>query len=241
MKSALLSLISVSVVLVAVVLLSAMREVRVRALEPENISEVIAPLSVANDIELKKSKGKYKYKQEDPAEAQQGWTLAGEMPTAHNSFDTMGSVRVRGRRSGDLDTLDHTIPLDPTGVKGRDGTRFKQRFLYYSTERSEGHHRYPSWGFIKMWLEHASSSSSAEGANSENRLRFMYVVTKANEGGELVKTQYQDDIKQKVSEEKKVTGQTNLELGFQAGAESHDAGATAQYKAKKKGAKAKVL
>jgi hypothetical protein len=218
-----------------------MREVNVRALEPENISEVIAPLSVANDIELQKTKGKYKYKKEDPAEAQQGWKIAGAMPTAYSSFDSMGTVRVRGRRSGDLDTLDQTIPLDPTGVKGRNGNRFKQKFFYYSAQRSEGHHRYPSWGFIKMWLERASDSSSAEGGNSENRLRFLYVVTKANQGGQLLKTQYQDDIKQQVAEEKKVTGQAELELGFQAGTESHDASATAQYKAKKKGAKAKVF
>ena len=242
MKRPVIPLLAVASVFSGVVVLYAMRETNLRRVEPGNVAQLIEPLPGSNDLALQKSKGKYKYKKEEVSDAQQGWKLAGEMPTSHNSFDGMGSVRVRGRRSGDTDALNHMMYIDPTGIKGRNGDRYKQKFSYYSAERSEGHHRYPSWGFIKMWLERApSSSANGEGTTSENRLRFLYVVTKANEGGELLETEYQDDLKQEVSEQKKIEGEENLEFGFNAGAESHGAAVRAKYKAKQKKAKGTML
>jgi hypothetical protein len=199
-------------------------------------------LIAMDDLSLTKTKGKYKYKKEDPADAQQGWTIAGEMPTAHQSFQSMGSVHVRGRRAGDVDALDHRVYLQPSGVKGREGTRFKQRFTYVNQDRSRNGYRERAWGFLKMWLERSPRSTRADGATSGGtRLRFLYCVTKANQGGQLLETEYQDDIKQKVAQEKKISGQENLEFGFQAGSEPHMTSATAKFKAKKKGARGKIF
>jgi hypothetical protein len=242
MKAPLTPLLAVATLLAGVAALYAVHETHARRVEPESIVALVEPLAMANDIELKKSKGKYKYKKDDVDDAQQGWKIAGEMPTSYYSFNSMGSVRVRGRRAGDVDTLNHTIPLDTTGIKGRDGTRFQQKFSYFKAGRSGGGQRLPKWGFIKMWLEIPSAGPCCEGTEATgNRLRFLYVVTKANQGGQMLETEYQNDIKQKVAEEKKVSGQENLEFGFRAGTESHDASATAKYKAKKKGARGSIL
>ena len=159
-----------------VMILTAMTEVtrNRRGLEGRVIigAPSVALRTIPDDLAIKKAKGSFKYKSEDEADAQQGWILAGEVPTTHTSFDTINEFQVQGQEPGTPYALEHMFYKDSAGVKGRNNDRLKQKFTYYTT-RSEGHQSFPSYGFFKAAIK-------------DGKMQFMYSIKKASEGQLLV-------------------------------------------------------
>jgi hypothetical protein len=190
-----------------------------------------APLTVA-DMSFKKASGKFKYKSEDQNDAQQGWKLSAEVPTSHSSFDTIKSFNIRGRLSGDSDRLNQTIWKDPTGIKGRNRDRYKQKFLYYTYSKSSGHH-YPKYGLFMARIK-------------DGKMRYNYAITKANEGNKLIAMDQYDYVKEYMDTNKvyrdTVYFDTALDMTSTGGSkEYHGGGAGFSYTAKKKGARGKIV
>jgi len=132
-------------------------------------------LAVPEGMDLKKVKGSFKYKSDTEEKAQQMWIIAGEVPTAHTSFDTVEMFNINCQEPGTPYGVNHEFGKDASGVKGRNGDRIKQKFMYYSAQktRSEGHKSFPSFGFFKAKIK-------------DGKMRFMYSIKKANEGNMLI-------------------------------------------------------
>ena len=185
-------------------------------------------LIAEQDLIVQKGAGKFKYKSEDSAEAQQGWKIAGECPTAYNNFNEIPSFRIKARQEGEVDSLDHFFYKDTTGVLGADGTRYKQRFVYYVNSRSDHHERFPAFGMFKASIK-------------DGKIKFNYIITKANEGNMMVNMQYFDDIKNTMSESNKFKAAAMLGVTFEPGSEIHDNTSKVVYNAKLKATKAKMV
>jgi len=185
-------------------------------------------LMADQDLILEKGAGKFKYKSEESSDAQQGWKIAGECPTAYNNFNEIPSFRIAARQEGEVDSLDHFFYKDATGVLGSDGTRYKQRFFYYVDSRSDHNSRFPAYGMFKASIK-------------DGKIKFKYVITKANEGNMMVNMQYYDDIKNTMCESNKFKAATMLGVTFEPGSEIHDNSSKVVYNAKEKAAKAKIV
>jgi hypothetical protein len=183
-------------------------------------------LTAMQDLKLNKASGKFKYKHDEAEDANQGWKIAGECPTAYQNFNQVPLFRIRVRQVGEIDSLDHPF-YNSTGVIGRDGNRYKQRFFYYPVTRSKNH-RLPSYGFFKASIK-------------DGNLKFMYAVTKANEGGMMVNMQYFDDVKDTTSESNKFKAAANIGVTVELGSEVHDSDNMVKYTAKEKMTKAKII
>jgi len=183
-------------------------------------------LFAVQDLTIYKGSGKFKYKSDNSSEAYQGWKIAGECPTAYKNFNQAYYFRIRVRQMGEKDSLNHGI-YDSTGVMGRDGTRYKKRFIYYPASRSKGH-RNPSFGFFKGWIK-------------DGIFKFQYAVTKANEGGMMMSMQYYDDIKNTMSASNKFKAAANIGATIEIGSEVHNNASMVKYTAKEKITKAKLV
>lgn len=183
-------------------------------------------LTAMQDLKVSTGAGKFKYKSEEEDEANQGWKIAGECPTAYQNFHQVPLFRIRARQVGEVDSLNHAF-YNSTGVLGRDGNRYKQRFFYYSATRSK-HHKLPSYGFFKARIK-------------DGTLKFQYAVTKANEGSMMVNMQYFDDVKDTMTESNKFKAVANIGVTIELGSEVHDNNSMVKYTAKQKMSKAKVL
>jgi hypothetical protein len=137
-------------------------------------TDCLKSLDAPGGMELKKVKGSFKYKSEEEEDAKQMWIIAGEVPTTKTSFDTVETFKMVGQEPGTPYGLNHEFTKNPTGVKGRNGDRIKQKFIYYSANtRSKGHHSFPSFGFFKASIK-------------DGKMKYMYSIKKANEGGMLI-------------------------------------------------------
>ena len=137
-------------------------------------TDCLKSLNAPSGMELKKVKGSFKYKSDEQEDAQQMWIMAGEVPTTKTSFDTVDTFKMVGQEPGTPYGINHEFSKNPDGVKGRNGDRIKQKFIYYSANtRSEGHKSFPSYGFFK---------ASIKGG----KMKYMYSIKKANEGGMLI-------------------------------------------------------
>ena len=185
-------------------------------------------LTATQDLVVQKASGKFNYKSENSSDAQQGWKIAGECPTAYNNFNAIPSFRIKARQEGEVDSLDHFFYKDATGILGSDGTRYKQRFLYYVNSRSDHHDRFPAYGMFKASIK-------------DGKIKFQYSITKANEGNMMVNMQYFDDIKNTMSESNKFKAAAMLGVTFEPGSEIHDNTSKVVYNAKLKATKAKIV
>lgn len=180
----------------------------------------------ADDIELKKGIGKYKYKSENVADAQQSWKIIGETPTAYTNFNQVTSgFNIQFGETGKSPSLNDNIPFNPTAVLGRKGNRYRQKFFYYSTAKSSSH-SFPSFGFIKAWLKNG-------------KLKYMYVIPKANEGNLLANTDTYNDLRNTMDTSNKVEEVISLYTSITAGLETHATQVNAKIKANKKKLKCK--
>ncbi|NLF40480.1 hypothetical protein GX586_13630 [bacterium] len=188
-----------------------------------------------NDMTINKAGGAFKYKKESPSDAQQRWKLAGSCPTAMTSLDEMSSISFSGRLAGGSDQPVQTFYTTPTGVKGRKGNRYKQKFFYFTkgaSSRSSGHHSYPSFGMFKAWLE-------------DGELRYLYSISKANQGGVMIAEDQipyvKDYMETNKTESDTVAFETAMQVNtYTRGAELHDGGASFTYKANTKKARGKL-
>ena len=216
----------IGIIIAAVMIFSAANELSARS--PGN-GEIITPLSLAtvpDDISLANGGGKFKYKSDDPYEAQQVWKVKGTCPTSYQSFDSANNFQIQFAESGQSPSLDHSF-ADPTGVTGRNGDRYKKKFFYYSSStRSSGHHSFPSFGTFKAWIK-------------DGQLKFMYIVKKANEGGMMMNMSDFNAIRD-ATQTNKIEKTVNLDGSLLIGSEGHGAAAQSSYTAKKKGLKIKM-
>jgi hypothetical protein len=177
-----------------------------------------------DDISFKKVKGKFKYKSDDPSDAQQKWVVAGEVPTAYTSFDQVSSVGCNAQnQAGDVSTS-NMRSVNPTGILGRKRNRYREKFFYFAA-RSE-HHDYPTYGKLKMKIK-------------DGMLQYMYVISKANEGGQLVGMNKYGDVKAATATGK-VERTMSASGGFTIGGEAHAGTRTVTTKAKSKQARFKL-
>ncbi len=179
----------------------------------------------ADDIDIKKGSAKYKYKSDDAADAQQSWKIIGETPTAYTDFNQISSFNVQFGETGKTPSVNDTF-YDSTGVLGKKGNRYKQKFSYYKTTKSSDHST-PSFGFFKAWIK-------------KGKLKYMYVIPKANEGGMLFNTSSYNDLQTAMSESNKVERSIGAYTSITAGTETHTAQGNVDIKAKKKKLKAKI-
>jgi hypothetical protein len=204
---------------------SAVNEFSTRANHHGSAIEPIPSIVTVNDITMKKAGGKFKYKKEDPAEAQQGWKIAGSAPTSKENFYGASNFNIEFKEAGQSSSHQHMFS-DPTGIIGKDGDRYKKKFFYFTATRSKGHH-FPSFGIFKAWIR-------------DGKLFFMYIIKKANEGNMMMEMDEFDNIRQETSDTNKIVRTVNLEGSVQLGTEQHGAEFQSKYTAKKKGLKMKI-
>jgi hypothetical protein len=178
-------------------------------------------------LEVKAGKALFKYKSDDANDAQQKWVFKGEVPTTHTSFDTVSQFRITGGGEDESSTsasgaviladnyygIDHTFYKNSTGVKGKNGTKLKQKFTYFTATQkkdssSDGtieplssHHTYPSYGKFKAKIK-------------DGKMSFLYKITKANEGNMLVGMDDYDTIRSEMEKEKKAEGTATMDVTF---------------------------
>jgi hypothetical protein len=225
MKTRLISVCVVLAVLVSLMVVSAVNELSSHAEYHGSTIEPVPSIVAVNDITMKKAGGKFKYKKEDPSEAQQGWKIAGSAPTSKENFYGASNFNIEFKEAGQPATHQHSFS-DPTGVIGKDGDRYKKKFFYYTSTRSSDHH-FPSFGIFKAWIR-------------DEKLFFMYIIKKANEGNMLMEMEDFDYIRNETSNTNKIVKTLNLEGAIQLGTEQHGTAFQSQYKAKKKGLKMKI-
>ena len=219
------SLSVICTVIVVFMLFSATSEISARSDRQGEVIEPVKSIVIVDDIVMSKAVGKCKYKKEDPNEAQQGWKLAGEAPTAKQNFYGASNFNIALKESGQPDSLNHGFS-DPSGIIGKDGDRYKKKFFFYTSTRSSGHH-FPSFGIFKAWIR-------------DGNLKFMYVIKKANEGGKMMNMDGFDTIRQETAGGEKIEKSVNLEGALQVGGEAHGAAFQSEMKAKKTGLKVKI-
>lgn len=203
-------------------------------------------------LEIKTGKALFKYKSEDEQDAQQKWVFKGEVPTTHSSFDTISQFRINGggeqsssspagdvALAGEYYGMDHTFYKNSTGVKGKDGTKLKQKFFYYTTtqypdgsmvsgeEPTSEHHKYPTFGMFKAKIK-------------DGKMKFTYKITKANEGNMLVGMEDYDTIRNEMQEEKKAEGTAAMDVTFSVNSVGYSHYQDVEAKANKNKAKTKL-
>jgi hypothetical protein len=229
MKTLPVALVLASAVLIAALAWSTVTELSRSA--PAHGEQVIipAPRTLVSDIEVKKVSSKYKYKSEDVDDAQQTVQVMGTCPTSYENFDQIGSFAVAGGEQGQPDSFNHSFMRDPTGVMGRKGTRYKQKFFPWTAAKSDHHNinKYKT-GMFKAWIR-------------DGELKFIYLLAKANEAGKMVETNDYAGMRTTLAETNKaVKGNVAIDAGLQVGGEGHGVIGTCDYKASKKTAKAKL-
>jgi len=187
----------------------------------------LPPANALPAMEIKKAKGKYKYKKDDADDAQQAWIVAGECPTTHSSFETISSFNIRLNEVSDTDAASQSVYVDSSAIKGRKKNRFKQKFSYFKTTYCSGHHHIPSYGFFKAQIK-------------DGVLKYMYMIKKAKEGGLMVKTNDYSNFKTTMAESNKVVSTVNVESYLSVNSETYYAQKQFEFTAKKKSLHGKV-
>lgn len=228
----------------AYVLVSALTELTSSAAAPQSAEEYakltsLAPLAVNNDMKIKSAKGTYRYKTDDVDDAEQTWVLTAETPTAYSSFDQISTIRMRGRKTGKPDSLDHQFSLKPSGITAG-GKAYKGRFFPWDTvacassKSSGSDHKY-ACGIFKAKLVPDKTTGL-------NRLIFLYAVTSASRLGELSETNRFDEMKSFLAGARKTNGVISTEYAMTInGLEQHDGSSHAGFKGGTKNGTGKLL
>jgi hypothetical protein len=184
---------------------------------------------LTSDLTLDKGSGKFKYKSDIPDEAKQGWKIKGSCPTAFTSFWQIIAFRIKAWEQQEDEGLIHFFYMEPWAVLDAEGTRYKQPFTYVIMPRAgEAEYTKKRFGFFKAIIK-------------DGLFTFMYSITKAQEGGLLTALDRYEEIKQEMSEQKKVKANAELLVSLEIGPEIHDNLYTAKFTAKKKAAKGKFI
>ncbi len=199
----------------------------------------LAPLAVANDMALKSGKSKYQYKTDSLSDADQGWAIAAECPTAYSSFDQISTVRMRGRQSGKADSFDHQFRLKSSGIAGN-GMSYKGRFFPWDS--SVAHGRTSSGSDHKYACGMFKAKLVPDKATGQYRMRFLYAVTSASGMGEMGETARFREMKDYMAGAKKTNGVMNAEYAMTLNSlEQHDVAGQTSFKAGQKNATGKAL
>jgi len=229
----------------AYMLVSALAEIAAVPVPAQSVAEYTAKASMpslvtANDMTIKNTSSKYKYKGDQADEANQAWKVAAECPTTHSTFDDISNVRMEGRKAGKANSLDHQFALDPTGISGKSRTNYKGKFFPWNTSvagKSSG------GGTEKYACGVFKAKIVTDKKTGQHYLRYLYAVTKASQIGELSGTNHFGEMKNYLGDVKKTNGAVNIEyaLSLNGGVEKHDTAGTANFKASKSVAAAKIV
>lgn len=226
------------------VLVSALTELTSAPIAAQTAAEYtaatsLAPLAVSNDIKIKSSKAKYRYKSDNVSDAEQTWALAAETLTAYSSFDQISNVHMRARVSGKPDSLDHQFSIKPSGITAG-GTAYKGRFFPWdnlggSQIKSGGSEHKYACGMFKAKLV-------PDKATGMNRLVFLYAVTSASRMGLMGETNRFQEMKDYLVQVGKTNGVIDTEYSMSlSGLEHHDVAGQTSFKAGVKNAAGKIV
>ncbi|MCX7847128.1 MAG: hypothetical protein N2595_03750 [bacterium] len=239
--------VAVSVIVgacVVYVLMSAWSELTANPVPAQSCAQYskltsLAPLARNNDMKLKSAKAKYRYQSDSVEDAEQMWITAAETPTAYSSFDQISTIRMRSRRAGYPDSIDHQFRIKPSGITAG-GSAYKGRFFPWDTLSdsrilsSGSDHKYASGIFKAKILPDKNTG--------QYRLIFLYAVTSASRLGEMAETNRFDEMKARLAAVKKTNGVVATECAMTLnGLEQHDYAGQVNYKANVNSAALKVL
>ncbi|GEM_PF-2246472 len=239
-----ITLIAVGVCLCAAyMLVSALAEITAVPVPTQSAAEYTAKASMpslvtANDMTIKNTSSRYKYKSDQADEANQAWKVAAECPTSYSTFDGISNVRMQGRKEGRANSLDHQFALKPSGISGKSRTSYKGKFFPWDTSvagKSSG------GGTEKFACGVFKAKIVMDKKTGQHYLRFLYAVTKASQLGELAETNQYGGMKNDLDVIKKTNGAVNVEYALSLGGEVHDTAGTASFKASKNAAAGKIV
>jgi len=195
---------------------------------------------LTGDTTVKSISGKYKYKAEDAEDAEQGWAVAGECPTAMTTLDPWSMVTLSGNSFGRrrADNQTHTFtPVYQQYKLNKKGTSMTVKFPDWYAARqagilSSGHHAIPTFGSFKMLLK-----TNKEG---QQVLRFMYQIKKASDAGLMTDTNDYSQMKEYVQSNGTVKTTSTVSGSLQVGSESHSASQDVSVKMTKNSAAYKL-
>ncbi len=195
---------------------------------------------LAGDVTVKSIRGKYKYKAEDAEDAEQGWAMAGECPTAMTTLNPWSMVTLSANSFKRLraDSQTHTFtPAAQQYKLNKKGTSMTVKFPDWYAARqagmlSSGHHAIPNFGSFKMLLK-----TNKEG---QQVLRFMYLIKKASDAGLMTDTNDYSQMKEYVQSNGTVKTTTAVSGSLQVGSESHSASQNVDVKMTKNSAAYKL-
>ncbi|MCX7002957.1 MAG: hypothetical protein NTV22_06755 [bacterium] len=240
-----ITLIVVGVCLCATyMLVSALAEIGAVPVPVQSAADYTAKASMpsllsANDMTIKNTSSKYKYKSEQADEANQAWKVAAECPTSYSTFDGISNVRMQGRKAGRANSLDHQFALKPSGISGKSRTNYQGKFFPWDAQvagKSSG-----GGGMEKYACGVFKAKIVTDKKTGQHYLRFLYAVTKASQLGELAETNKYSGMKNDLDVIKKTNGAINIEYAMSLGGEMHDTASTASFKASKNAAAGKVV
>jgi hypothetical protein len=176
-----------------------------------------------SDVTLKSVSGKYKYRDEDAEDAEQGWAVAGECPTSMTSLNPWNPVTLSGNTFGRMraDSQSHTFtPVYQQYKLNKQGTSMTVKFPdWYAARRmgitSPHHQAIPNFGSFKMRLK--------TNKDGQQMLQFMYQIKKASQGGLMTDTNDYSEMREYVQSNGTVKTTTTVQGGLQVGSESHSA------------------
>jgi len=228
----------------AYVLMSALTELTASTAPAQSADEYatltsIEPLAKNNDLKVKSAKGKYRYKTESGSDAEQTWAVTAETPTSYSSFEQISTIRMRGRKSGNPDSLDHQFNIKTSGITAG-GTVYKGRFYPWdnfgsSQSKSGGSEHKFAAGLFKAKIV-------PDGASGQYRMIFLYAITSASRAGEIAETNRFDEMKAALADVGKTNGVINTEYAMTInGLEQHDGASEAKFKASTKNGTGKLV
>lgn len=191
-----------------------------------------------NDMTIKNTSSKYKYKSEQADDADQMWKVAAECPTSYSTFDGIPSVRMQGRKAGRANSLDHTFAIKSSGISGKSRTSYQGKFFPFDASVAS---KSGGGGMEKYACGVFKAKIVTDKKTGQHYLRFLYAVTKASQLGELSETNQFNGMKNDLDVIKKTNGAVNIEYAMSLGSETHDTASTASFKASKNAAAGKVV
>lgn len=207
----------------------------------------IATRTVSSDsLNIRRAGGRFRYRSEDPSEAQQGWVMRGSVPTSHESFDTISQIRITASGEADVEDneilahasalsdtygLDHTFFKQSDAVRGRRNHRLRQRFVYYPNRDEVA-------GEVVGCPASRTRNYGVFNANIRNgEMRFTYRINRANEGNMLIGMNEYGDIRDQMAEHRRIRGAADMEAGVGINGVMHTQSGEAQVRANRRAAR----
>ena len=239
-----ITLIVVGVCLCATyMLVSALAEIGAVPVPVQSMADYTAKASMPslvtnNDMTIKNTSSKYKYKSEQADEADQMWKVAAECPTSYSTFDGIPSVHMQGGKVGRAKSLDHLFAIKSSGISGKSRTNYQGKFFPFDAGvagKSGG------GGMEKYACGVFKAKIVTDKKTGQHYLRFLYAVTKASQLGELAETNQFSGMKNDLDVIKKTNGTVNIAYAMSLGSETHGTASTASFKASKNAAAGKIV